>query len=66
MAPSVVVISSTTKIVPNRNSTSGIEMLMMQPLKVVVLGLPLVDGVPWLHSTLLWIFLKFVKILLKV
>jgi len=46
MAPSVVVISSTTKIVPNRNSTSGIEMLMMQPLKVVVLALPLVDGVP--------------------
>jgi hypothetical protein len=65
MAPSVVVTSSTTKAVPNRNSASGIEMLMVQPLEVMVLAFPLVDGVPCLHSTLLWIFLKFVRNLLK-
>ncbi len=63
MAPSVVVTSSTTKVVPNWNSTNG--MLMVQSLEVVVLAFPLVDGVPCLHSTLLWIFLKFVRNVLR-
>jgi hypothetical protein len=65
MAPSVVVISNTTKAIPSRNSTYGIEMLMVQPPEVVVLAFPLMDGVPCLHSTLLWIFLKFVRNILK-